>query len=51
MKRRVVSKSTVKRIVARSTAASARLERRMIPADYVRPESVTQFLIKRRQQA
>ncbi len=49
MERRVVSKEAVKRSAIRSTKASAQIERRTVPAGFVRSERVEQFLIERRQ--
>jgi hypothetical protein len=49
MKRFGVSKEAVKRFAVRSTKASARLERRVVPAGYVRSERVKQFLADRHQ--
>jgi hypothetical protein len=46
--RRVVNKEAVKRSAIRSTKASAQLERRTVPADYVRSERVERFLAERR---
>ena len=40
MKRRTVSEVAVKKAVACSTKASAKLEGSEVPDDYVRPESV-----------
>jgi hypothetical protein len=39
---------TIRRAAARSTKASAKLERRELPADYVRPEAVERLLAERR---
>lgn len=50
VERRVVSKEAVKRSAVRSTKASARLERRTVPAGYVRSARVEQFLAERRRQ-
>ncbi len=47
MERRVVNKEAVKRSVVRSTKASAQLERRTVPAGYVRSERVERFLADR----
>ena len=49
MKRRVVDKEAVKRAVGRSTKASAELERRTVPAGFIRSERVERFLVNRRQ--
>ncbi|WP_147264029.1 hypothetical protein [Desertihabitans brevis] len=49
MERRIVSKEAVKRSVVRSTKASAQLERRTVPAGFVRSERVERFLAERRQ--
>lgn len=49
MKRRVVSKAAVKRAAVRSTKASAKLERRVVPATFVREARVERFLADRRQ--
>jgi hypothetical protein len=48
---RDVTSEAVRRFAARSTRASARLERRVVPADYVRSAKVERFLAERRQQA
>lgn len=48
-KRRVVSKAAVKRAVVRSTKASAKLERRVVPATFVREARVERYLAERRQ--
>ncbi len=50
MERRVVNKEAVKRAAARSTKASAKLESRTVPTDYVRTERVERFVAERRQQ-
>jgi hypothetical protein len=49
MKRRVVDKEAVKRAVVRSAKASAELERRTVPAGFIRSERVERFLADRRQ--
>jgi hypothetical protein len=49
-KKRVVDKNAVKRFAARSTEASAQLERRSVPAGYVRSAKVEQFLAERQPQ-
>lgn len=49
MERRVVSQEAVKRSVVRSTKASAQLERRTVPAGYVRSARIEQYLAERRQ--
>jgi hypothetical protein len=51
VKRRKVSADAVARFASRSAKASAKLERRELPADYVRPVVVEQFLAERRQTA
>jgi hypothetical protein len=43
-KRVVVSEKAVKIAVRRSTRASAKLENREVPADYVRPEAVQRYI-------
>ena len=48
MQRRNVSKEAVKRAVARSTKASAQIERRSLPVGYVRSTRVERFLAERR---
>jgi len=48
IKKRMVTKEAVKRFAARSTRASAQLERRTLPDDYVRPAKVERFLAERR---
>lgn len=45
---RTVNKDTLRRAVARSTKASAQLERRTVPAGFVRSERVERFLAERR---
>lgn len=50
-KERVVTKEAVKRFASRSTRASAQLERRAVPAGYVRSAKVERFLAERRPQA
>ena len=47
MKRRVVNKEAVKRFAVQSTKASAQLERRDVPAGYVRSDRVERFLAER----
>jgi hypothetical protein len=47
VERRPVSKESVKRFAARSTKASAQLERREVPAGFVRSPKVEQFLKQR----
>jgi len=42
--KRVVSAKARREFVLRSTRASARLEQRVVPADYVRSTKVEQFL-------
>lgn len=49
MKRRIVSKGTIKRFAVQSTKESAKLERRGVPAEHVRSERVQRFLAERRQ--
>ncbi|WP_169514173.1 hypothetical protein [Agrococcus lahaulensis] len=49
MERRVVNKAAVRRAVARSTKASAQLERRTVPPTHVRSPSVARFLAERRE--
>jgi hypothetical protein len=51
MERRVVTKDTIRRLAVRSTEASARLERRVVPAGFVRSPKVEKFLAARRSQA
>jgi len=51
MTERVVDESVVKRSVARSTKASAHLERRTVPAGFVRSPRVERFLAERRRRA
>lgn len=43
-----VTRDAVKRFAARSTKASAQLERRTVPVGYVRPAEVERFLTERR---
>ncbi len=49
MERRLVDEEAVQRAVVRSTKASAQLERRTVPAGFVRSEGVERFLAERRQ--
>jgi hypothetical protein len=49
MERRIANTEAVKRSVERSTKASAQLERRDVPAGFVRSERVERFLLERRQ--
>ena len=44
MNKRTVSRKSRREFVARSTKASARLERRVVPADHVRSTKVEQFV-------
>ncbi len=48
MPRKNVSREAVHRAAQRSAAASADLERRTVPAGYVRPAAVERFLAQRR---
>ena len=48
MERRTVNPDVVKSAVARSTADSARLERRDVPAGFVRSAGAERFLAERR---
>jgi len=48
LKRRPVDTEAVKRAVAHSTVDSARLERRVVPADFVRSARAEKFLAERR---
>lgn len=48
MDRRTVDSEAVKRAVTRSTADSARLENRVVPADFVRSAGAEKFLAERR---
>lgn len=48
IKERVVTKDAVKRFAARSTRASAQLERRTLPDGYVRSAKVARFLAEHR---
>lgn len=50
IKGRVVTREAIKRFAARSTKASAQLERRVLPAGYVRSPKVERFLAERRPQ-
>jgi len=47
MERRPVDTEAVKRAVTRSTIDSARLERRVVPADFVRSTGAEKFLAER----
>ena len=51
MKKRVVDVTVIRRAAERSTRESASLERRVVPAGYVRSESVERYLAERRLQA
>jgi hypothetical protein len=51
MKRRVIDKEAVKQSVARSTKASAQLERRTVPDGFVRSLQAQQYLAERRQRS
>ncbi len=48
MNRRIVSKEAVERFAARSTKASAALERRTVPDGFIRSAKVQKFLNERR---
>lgn len=48
MQRRIVDSEAVKRAVTRSTADSARLERREVPPGFVRSAAAEKFLAERR---
>lgn len=48
-RRHIVGKEVVRRFAVRSTEASARLERRSVPAGFVRSARVERFLAERRQ--
>lgn len=48
---RTVNKDALRRAVARSTKASAQLERRTVPAGFVRSERVERFLAERRKRS
>lgn len=48
VKRVVVSLASVKAMVTRSTRASAQLENRELPADYLRPEAMERHSNERR---
>lgn len=51
MDKRVVDKAKVKRAASRSARDSALLERRVVPAGYVRSEQAERYLAERRQRA
>lgn len=51
MTKRTVSAKARRRFVVRSTRASARLERRVVPADHVRSPKVEQFVKSLRSKA
>jgi len=51
MKRKKVTREALRRAALRSAKASAELERRGVPAGYVRSEKVERFLAARRQSA
>lgn len=44
MDKKAVSANTRRQFIARSTKASARLERRIVPADHVRSTKAEQFV-------
>ena len=46
--KRIMSKEAIKRFAVRSTKASAKLERRLVPAGHVRSDAVKQYLAERR---
>ena len=48
---RTVNKDALQRAVARSTKASAQLERRTVSARFVRSERVERFLAERRKRS
>lgn len=47
MERRVVDRSAIKRSAERSTRASAKLEGRVVPREFVRSPKVEQFVTAR----
>jgi hypothetical protein len=47
VERRIVNKESVKRFAVQSTKASAQLERRSVPAGYIRSTKVERFLAER----
>lgn len=51
MAKRVGSKDAIKRAAVRATRDSARLERRVVPAGFVRAEKTERYLAKRHQRA
>lgn len=51
MKRKTISSETIKQSVSRSTRASAKLEGRTVPADFVRSQKVERFLEERRRRS
>jgi hypothetical protein len=51
MERKKVTREALRRAALRSAKASAELERRGVPAEYVRSEKVERFLAARRQSA
>jgi hypothetical protein len=50
-KGRLVTRDAIKRFALRSTRASAQLERRAVPAGFVRSPQVERFLAERRPQS
>lgn len=48
MERRSIDRTAIKRAVTTSTRASAKLERRVVPNDFVRSASAQKFLVERR---
>jgi hypothetical protein len=51
MKKRTIDRVAIKRAASRSTRDSASLERRVVPAGYVRSEKTERYLAERRQRA
>jgi hypothetical protein len=48
VRRQTVSQEAIKRSVARSTKASARLESRVVPQGYVRSATIAKFIASRK---
>lgn len=51
MEKRVVNKAAIKRASVRTTRDSAQLERRVVPAGFVRSKKTERYLAERRQRA
>lgn len=49
MKRKTIDQAAIKRAAIRATQQSASLERRIVPATFVRSAKTVQFLLERKQ--